>query len=201
MSIVSSFGITGDDAWGHVSDTGTPVYGAPPFDNLSAYDYLDADIIKIDIEGYELIALEGIERLLEINLNVQFIYESCSFTARRYGHTVQDLIARFEELGYSNYVWCDTHLMATDSAKPQAHVAVGIYATRQPAGLSSVAVHPFDFASVEKNLRRAANRPLIPHADHALRQEAFFSEDWSNPTRGKLYGRRRLRHSRTRLRP
>ncbi len=168
--------LSSDDAWGFVTKTGTPVYGAPLFDILSAYGFLDADIIKIDIEGYELIALEGIERVIDINPHVQIIYESSSFNARRFGHTVQDLIARFEELGFSNYVWCDTHLMATDSTKPQARVTADIYATRQPDSLDSIAIYPFDLASVERDLHHAANRPVLSEAGHALRQEPFLRD-------------------------
>ncbi len=171
-------GIEGDSAWATVNQSGANALCCPLNDLLKAYGFQDADIIKIDIEGHELDALTGIEETVQINSGLEFIYESNTVAASSFGHTAQELVARFEQLGYRNYVWRSGKLMATDSANPQAHWVEDLFATRnKDVYLPDV---PFNFKEVELEVRKSANRPLAHQIKHALLQEEYFPKDWRN---------------------
>jgi FkbM family methyltransferase len=58
------------------------------------------DLIKIDVEGAELLVLDGGIRTLGVNRDVVLVVEFAPDNARRFGHSVEDLAARLLALGF-----------------------------------------------------------------------------------------------------
>jgi FkbM family methyltransferase len=95
---------------------GTQRYDAVPADQAGivvASTTLDAelaargiehiDLVKIDIEGGELFALDGMQRLLSRPDAPVLFVESNGHALGLYHHTPSDLVARLESFGYSCY--------------------------------------------------------------------------------------------------
>jgi FkbM family methyltransferase len=129
----ASIGIFGFSAWGGVDLTGTApnrCYADKLANVMLAYGFADADIVKIDIEGAELPALTDIEIITEKNDHVEFIFESNSHTCALYGYKSQDLVSRFEKLGFNCYYFRGQHLSPCSSKRVQPRIVEDILATR-----------------------------------------------------------------------
>lgn len=78
-----------------------PVWVAPIDDVLGGMSF-HPRLIKIDVEGYELAALRGIQRLLETDRP----WIACEITEgflRRFGHSAAELVSYLDGLGYQPY--------------------------------------------------------------------------------------------------
>ena len=58
-------------------------------------------LLKIDVEGYELLALSGAKKLLQVTEAVYF--ENCESSYHRYGYSFKDIFDLFEDAGFCVY--------------------------------------------------------------------------------------------------
>jgi FkbM family methyltransferase len=58
------------------------------------------DFVKIDIQGYELFAFKGMQKLLQSNKNLKMVAEYWPHGFKKAGYTAADLYRFFTELGY-----------------------------------------------------------------------------------------------------
>src|SRR5260370_2574379 len=131
-SIVS---MSGNRAWGGinvVSPEGPQVYADTLANVMRLHGFTDADIVKIDIEGAELAALTGFERIIMQNNNLDVIYESNSHTCNIFGYTTQDLMHRFESLGFRCYVMRNGTLVRLEPTEILERILEAILPTRKP---------------------------------------------------------------------
>jgi FkbM family methyltransferase len=61
------------------------------------------DVVKLDVEGAEVAALRGMDRLLSRPDAPILLYESNAHTLQFFGHTRSDLLAALERHGYASY--------------------------------------------------------------------------------------------------
>jgi len=66
---------------------------------LDSYRFNDVDVIKIDVEGYELFVLEGASETIERNRPIVQI-ETVEVQQRLFGKTTQDIVNYFNERDY-----------------------------------------------------------------------------------------------------
>ena len=126
--------IKGYSAWGVVdtaSDAGGEVYADTIANLMRLHGFADADLLKMDIEGSELASLSGFESIVAENKNLEVIYESNSHTCNLFGHSVHNLMARFEELGFSLYLMRTGELVSTTSEDVHSKALEDILATRR----------------------------------------------------------------------
>jgi FkbM family methyltransferase len=92
--------------WGMVSRSTEPAAGrlrvAPRrADEIVAAAGWDAvDLVKMDVEGSELAAVDSLGALLESPTAPMLIYESNGMTFELFGYTIEDMRRRLEQLGY-----------------------------------------------------------------------------------------------------
>jgi len=74
-------------------------------DAIALDDYVPAgcrvDFIKVDIQGAELSALKGAERILRENHDIKVVFEYWPFGLRRAGHEPSELISYLRSLGFT----------------------------------------------------------------------------------------------------
>jgi len=131
----ASIGIQGFSAFGAVDLTGESsnrCYADKLANVMLAYGFADADVVKIDIEGAELAALEDIEIITNANPKVEFIFESNSHTCAVFGYKCQELVGRFESLGFKCYYFGVHDLYDCSSKRIQPQIVEDILATRAP---------------------------------------------------------------------
>ncbi|WP_373008676.1 FkbM family methyltransferase [Hyphomonas sp.] len=162
-----------DSAWTQVTDSpasGRSALGMPLVDIIETFEFADADLIKMDIEGSEFSALTAIEPLIANNPDVEFVYESNFEACDFYGHRRQDLARRFEDLGYSLYCFRPQgDLMRYASSLPQGLAIVDMLATkRDMSGVGYAPVVDYDYEWAELEIRKALNRPMEVQQKHAL---------------------------------
>jgi FkbM family methyltransferase len=80
------------------TNTGYQRVGVPQ-KTLDSYNYTDVDIIKIDVEGYELQVLEGATNTIAQNRPIVQI-ECVETQPRAFGKTIQDLMDYFNSRNY-----------------------------------------------------------------------------------------------------
>lgn len=78
-----------------------PVWVAP-IDDVLGGGAFHPRLIKVDVEGYELAALRGIQRLLEAD-HPCIVCEVTEEFLRRFGHSAAELVSYLEGLGYQPY--------------------------------------------------------------------------------------------------
>lgn len=94
------------------------------------------DFIKMDIEGSEVAAIQGMSRLLARADAPTIAYESNGHTLRFFGETPNHLIAALEKFGYQNYLVEPGRLIPVRSSDLQAECVVDYLACKhQPDGL------------------------------------------------------------------
>jgi FkbM family methyltransferase len=99
---------------------------------LEQEGFLDADILKIDIEGAELFAFRGLEHFFDANSKVRVIFESNSDACRRLGYDYRDCMRFFEARGFTLYLVRQERFYKTSSADIQPWAVADIIATRSP---------------------------------------------------------------------
>lgn len=78
-----------------------PVWVAP-IDEVLGGQSFHPRLIKIDVEGYELSALRGVQRILEADRPL-IVCEITEGFLRRFGHSAAELVNYLGELGYQPY--------------------------------------------------------------------------------------------------
>ena len=66
---------------------------------LDSYGFTDVDIIKIDVEGYELLVLEGADQTIANNRPIVQV-ECVDIQPRAFGRTIQELMDYFNDRDY-----------------------------------------------------------------------------------------------------
>ena len=145
---------------------------------LQTYRFDDADIVKLDIEGAELAALNHVEDLVARNPALEFIYESNTSTCQAFGHDQQALAARFGELGFRLYAFRGPGLMRLNARDAKPTHLLDILATRRSEeelsadGMQIIALtdkHLFDSLAQHA----ASGHKLL--VAHVWAQEAYLS--------------------------
>lgn len=109
--------------------TGTFVLAMRLDDALAARSIEHVDLVKIDIEGGELFALDGMKRLLTSPNPPALFIESNGYTLAFQNFTPNDLVARLESFGYSCYEILD-RLRPFTSADFQYDCVVDFFAMK-----------------------------------------------------------------------
>lgn len=72
-------------------------------DLLGQFGWERVDLVKLDVEGSEIAALEGMSELLRSADAPRIIYESNAYTLGFYGRTPEELQAMLRRFGYRSY--------------------------------------------------------------------------------------------------
>jgi FkbM family methyltransferase len=68
------------------------------------------DLIKMDIQGFELHALRGAERVLTENPKVKLLLEFWPYGLRHAGASAEELLSFLRARGFTTYLWEDSQL-------------------------------------------------------------------------------------------
>ena len=84
------------------------------------------DVVKMDVEGSEIAAIQGMHSLLSADDAPMIVYESNAHTLRMFDATPEQLVEVFAECGYDNYLVGDPELeltrVASGSFQPETIV-------------------------------------------------------------------------------
>lgn len=158
--------------WGHIAwDTGG-VQGAGTIavpaitvdELLQAFAWPAPTFVKMDVEGSELRAIEGMRRLLEKPDAPPVLFESNGHALGLAGQAPGALLRAFEDLGYVNYLVDRGRLTRLDAAQPQIETVCECLAVkRRPPGLSGWEVRPA--VTTEDTLLRVVAESRHPNPD------------------------------------
>lgn len=123
------------------------------------------DLIKMDIEGSEVIAIRGMSRLLTRTDAPSVFYESNGYTLNFFGETPNTLTAALREFGYDSYLVEPGQLVPICANGLQAECTVDCLAVRQlPDTLKDWQVTaPMTF---EETVSRVLSACAHPHEHH-----------------------------------
>lgn len=88
------------------------------------------DVVKIDVEGYELAVLEGLRALLERDDAPPVVFEANRHVLAPRGLEPSDLVAAFAGVGYETYFVGDGELVAADRTSFQPETVADYLAIR-----------------------------------------------------------------------
>jgi len=162
--------------FGMVDIPGAATKGSGPGEDVTAYrlDRLIAthelgavDLIKIDIEGYELEALAGLGTLLSGDDAPAILFECNAYALGGRGRTTFALKATLERLGYRLHLIDRSnprHLVRCSAGDIQTEAAADYLGVKdEPAGLAPwVLTDPLSHAEVVERLRIEASGPEPP---------------------------------------
>ena len=117
------------------------------------------DLVKLDVEGHELAALDGLAPLLERSDAPSVIFESNRHMLHQSGGTVPELLRRFAEFGYRLYLIEENELVESGSNVFQAGTVVDYFATRGNPPWPSRS--PFTLDELAKRVTREASSSLV----------------------------------------
>lgn len=170
-----------NSAWGTLSKGAKATARVPTasiHDILTMHGFADAHLVKIDIEGAELSALEGFEPIAN-STAPDLIVESNGVACHRFGYSAQMLWQRMIDLGYDVYLISGRALTRVDAQTAQTGVVEDVLATRRPAeelsGLFGYTIRTYDPAAARDKLAdlQAANSANPKIAEFAERQLAL----------------------------
>lgn len=96
--------IRGESAYGTVGTTGRRVLGFSLDGLMEEVGWRPVSLVKMDIEGCEMKALNGATSFMERNPDVTFIFEANAAHCFANDHSPQDLIRFFEDAGKNVYM-------------------------------------------------------------------------------------------------
>ncbi len=129
-----------DGAYGQVTTESGPgvveVRAAPVVELLRERGLDRVDVVKMDVEGHEPQAIEGMRTLLERPDAPPVVFESNRHTLHRVGATPADLLTLFEAFGYRTYLVGNGELIEADSSSFQVETVSDYLATKRtpPSG-------------------------------------------------------------------
>jgi len=107
-----------EGAWGQITDSvwasnvvEVPVRTVPEI--LADLDIGRVDVVKMDVEGSEIAALEGMASMLSAPDAPAVVYESNAHTLRMFDATPERLIGVLADFGYDNYLISEQELALT----------------------------------------------------------------------------------------
>lgn len=129
---------------------------------LAFHDMTDVDVLKMDIEGAELAALNGFEEIVAGNDSLELIIESNWESSRHHGYPPQAIWQRLRELGFDTYILDGRRLTPVTPDMPQPRLVSEVLATRRPqAALAHPLGYdlvPMDMAAMPQRLEQALNK-------------------------------------------
>lgn len=130
-----------------------------------------ADLVKVDVEGFELHALAGMRRLLA-GSGPTLVVECNAKWLGKHGATTRELMLDLEELGYALHTITRTEpgrLAQVSSDDVQTEAVVDLVAWKQqPANLGPWYVSPpYDAVESAARLRTAATQPAAEYRKYA----------------------------------
>lgn len=118
------------------------------------------DVVKIDVEGHEPEAIDGMRALLQRPDAPPVVFESNRHTLHRTGATPADLLARFEALGYRTYLVGDGDLTEASPASFQVGTVSDYLATKGPTPPGWIVRGPLTLDEVAERIAAQARHPL-----------------------------------------
>lgn len=132
--------VAGTSAWAHLSEgnggAGEQGMEVPCFqiDELAEiYDFSDARLVKIDVEGAEMLVLSGMSRLTQ-DRDLEIIVEENTWTTATSKYPLRGVLKYLQGLGFSLYMFHDSVLVPRKPTGFQERVCVDYLATRKPLG-------------------------------------------------------------------
>lgn len=121
MDQESTVHVKGQSAYGTVNDDGVgiavpSVTGDKLFDEVG---FMDAKLVKIDIEGAELKALLGMKDFMAMDIARSYIFEANGAHAYDGGYTPSDIVKIFENIGYKIFMIVNHKLVPYSSDELQ----------------------------------------------------------------------------------
>jgi hypothetical protein len=167
--------ISGESAFGTVGESGQRVLSWSLDDLINEIRPPTLSLIKMDIEGMEMEALQGASSLWDKFPNVTWIFEANAAHCWQRGHRPQDLLAQFEARGYLLYLCKGGRLMRRGSSDFQESGVSDYIASKRP--LEKV-ISGFKFEEQTEDYRLAETRrsltQMLPgYASSALDQREF----------------------------
>ncbi len=171
--------IAGESAYGTVGTSGQRVLSYGLDDLLDEFDLSGLKLIKMDIEGCEMEALQGANRFFEIFPDVSFIFEANAAHSHRQKHLPQDLLKFFEDRGYILYLCKYGRLTRRTSSDFQESGVSDYIASKTP--LEST-VTGFSFDDFDKEHKIKETRFSVTEMKHGYRLSAIdqmhLAPDW-----------------------
>ncbi len=171
----------GFSAWGQVvtSQTGQQVPCFKLDDLCHIYDFRNATLLKIDIEGSELAALSGAGSLLSQNNDLRVVFEANAFASLAFGYHPRALFRKFEECGYQVYRILEDRLALTASNDFQVSVFADYVAVRKDAepGAPGFELRPLTLAERIQMVISEAAAPQSAHRAYIYTAAAEMPEE------------------------
>jgi FkbM family methyltransferase len=125
--------IAGESAWASIGANSNGIeVPATTLDTLTqVYNFSDAKIIKIIVQGAELMVLKGMENLFDVNPNIEVIFEANAWTCGNSGYSIKTLKLFFEDMGYNLYCLRDNILSPSSSRHFQEAIHNNYLATKR----------------------------------------------------------------------
>jgi FkbM family methyltransferase len=163
--------------YGHVvlpGEAGLEVATVSLDEVLRENDYVDADLVKIDVEGSELNALSGLAGQLDRDNGPVVFVEANGHMLHQYGHLPQDVLMVLEAHGYQCYL-IDSQtakrivpVSASDLQTECVADYVGFKTT--PANLAPWRIdEPFERAEMVQRVCASCEHKDLPHREYARR--------------------------------
>lgn len=135
--------ISGSSAYGTVGDNGEFVNAITLNDLASDFDLSALTLVKMDIEGCEMEALQAADYFFDTNPNVNFLFEANAAHSLNKNHLPQALLEFFERRGYQIYLIRNGRCVRRTSSDFQEAGVSDYLATKTP--LDPSLLHGFDF--------------------------------------------------------
>lgn len=134
------------------------------------FDFTDADVVKVDVEGSEKSVLEGMVQFLRENPRADVIFEANVHTCAVFGYPVEDLLCFFDDLGYRLFLIHDREerLIPRRPDQMQERVCEDYLATRKrTTEMVDFRILPFRSDEVIDILVREASSSELFHVAYA----------------------------------
>jgi FkbM family methyltransferase len=138
---------SGHSAWGRISAAGKIAVKAVSLDDfVRAHGVARVDAIKLDVEGSELAALEGMRGVLS-EFKPQVVFEANALTCGENGYSIYELFEFFKTIGYSLYQINNSQLIPFSRHDVQFVITTDYLATlRPPSALTRALCHVGSFS-------------------------------------------------------
>lgn len=116
-----------------LSTEAIPVPAMTLDDLCGTYNFWDASLVKMDIEGAELAAFRGANEFMRRNKDAVFLFEANELASLEFNYPVSDLLSYLEAQGYNLFMFHGNNLVPRTSQSYQEVVCVDYLATRSTA--------------------------------------------------------------------